>query len=59
MRDGIEAFNPETWREDYDWREAFTYANTIRTATGCAKDGFTLAGAHSRCSRARSCVAAR
>ncbi len=24
-------------------REAFVYANTIRTATGCAKDGFTLA----------------
>lgn len=28
--------------DDYDWREAFYFANTIRTATACASDGFTI-----------------
>lgn len=30
------------WREDYDWREAFTFAATIRTATDCDKGAFTI-----------------
>jgi hypothetical protein len=30
------------WREDYDWKEAFTYAPNVRTATGCAKDVFGI-----------------
>jgi hypothetical protein len=38
----IEVFNPETWREDYDWKEAFTYASTIRTATNCGKEPFGM-----------------
>lgn len=42
MRDGIKAFNEATWRDDFDWKEAFTYGNTIRTATGCPKDGFGI-----------------
>jgi hypothetical protein len=29
-------------REDCDWKEAFSYAGTIRTATGCPKDPFTI-----------------
>lgn len=42
MREETIAFDPLTWREDYDWKEAFTYANTIRTATGCGKEPFTM-----------------
>ena len=30
-------------RNDYDWQEAFYYAKTIRTATGCKADGFSMA----------------
>jgi hypothetical protein len=42
MRDQQPAFDPLTWREDYDWREAFTYAGTIRTATNCDKAPFGM-----------------
>ena len=43
MRDQVTPFNADNWREDFDWIEAFKYANTTRTATNCAKDGFTIA----------------
>ena len=42
MRDETTPFDTANWRDDYDWKEAFVYANTIRTATGCAKDPFTM-----------------
>lgn len=29
-------------RDDYDWKEAFSYASTIRVAIGCKPDPFTL-----------------
>lgn len=42
MREETVAFDPLTWREDYDWKEAFTYAQTTKTATNCAKEGFAI-----------------
>lgn len=42
MRNETVAFDPAAWREDYDWKEAFEYAKTIRTATGCSKDPFAM-----------------
>lgn len=42
MRDRTEEFNRDTWREDYDWKEAFVYAGTIRTATGCSEEPFGM-----------------
>ena len=41
MRDQKTPFDPD-WKLDYDWMEAFNYANTIRTATGCEPDSFVI-----------------
>lgn len=41
MYDGKIEFN-QNWRDDYDWKEAFVYSNTIRTATGCDPSPFDI-----------------
>lgn len=42
MRDESPAFDATNWREEYDWREAFVYAGTIRTAYQCDPAPFGL-----------------
>lgn len=42
MRDETMDFDMATWRDDYDWKEAFVYAKEIRLSTGCTAEPFTM-----------------
>jgi hypothetical protein len=42
MRDETEPFDRATWRENWDWQEAFAYGKDIRTATGCSNTPFGI-----------------
>lgn len=42
MRDRRDEFNRDTWREDFDWKEAFVYAKDIRIATDTSNAPFTM-----------------